>query len=151
MIIPTTVDYDRLHAVIESINAGQPTPRRAGRTFAFMHLMVGEMHLGDFNNVYMYVAPSYNTARHTMMEFVEYAKSMYGPDVFESINQSTLTLVTTHHQRYMFVGNRDALSLPYHMYGSKVDRAFIDVTPHDSWWLRELYVRIKAGGGDVLF
>lgn len=59
-----TVDIDRLHTVISQ----RFPPRRAGKTFSQMMLMLGEAQVGDPSNIYLFIGQTHRLATTVMKE-----------------------------------------------------------------------------------
>lgn len=144
MFIPTTLDYDRLHSVVDSIRSGLPTSRGEGRTLAYLYLMLGEAALGNMGNTYLYVAPNENMANWVSKEFAQLLHDEYGYGTVVSTTRNVVR--TSHDQRYIFVGQRN---IDCHIQGISLNRAFYDVQPSNREDLMEIYIHVKPDG-DIL-
>ncbi len=61
------LDIDRIHKVLET----QSGWRREGKTFATLALMLGEAHLGDEGNLYLYVGQNWKWVTEVQRDFAE--------------------------------------------------------------------------------
>lgn len=52
------IDIDRLHSVIEDLEAGNTQARGAGTTFAELQLLIGELEVGDWSTNHLVVVHS---------------------------------------------------------------------------------------------
>jgi hypothetical protein len=154
---PEQLDLDRLHRVVESINAGQETDRGAGKTTAYVALMIAEIELGDWNNAYLYIGETRQIANAAAQDFAEMVTRKYGKVVLERNTPSIGQISLINGQRYLF---RGAHNLDCTMRGLSLDRIFFDVCADSVMKMEDngsfgtmastLYPSLASRGGDIV-
>ena len=125
------MDIDRLHENVEKIREYRSQPRQEGRTTAIMELMIGEIELGDPENVYLFIGQNIEASRIFKERFA--AKLVKRGILFES-GPERITILKNQ-QRFFF----KPLSMPDSYRGLYFSDYWIDVSPDcvsrfgDSW------------------
>jgi hypothetical protein len=123
MILPSTVDIDRLHDVTERLTTGTGSlSSGAGKTVAYLNMMFGEYELGDPKNTYVYIGDSAETAHHVMWDLFSLITKHDGELAIASRTMNTLT--TEHGQRFIFTTSP---SVERAIKGRTIHRAFLDI------------------------
>jgi len=122
------LDIDRLHEVVER-RFVYPLPRGSGRTTSMLALMVGEAHLGDPGNVYLYIGENIDWTRTVAQSLADILrKEGFSVTVRDSVRVT------------LFVGDEDHLvkcfwfipvseTLRVDIRGAVYDDIFVDLTP----------------------
>jgi hypothetical protein len=123
------LDIDRLHRVLDQIYAGDSTGAGAGRTTAYMHMLLGEVWLADAGSCFVYVAETPTMARHAMLQFLVYVSNE--PTVQMRHTTTRQIILDPTHISFFFV-DVDYFVRRFAFLGTAVSKVFIDVPPINS-------------------
>lgn len=145
-----SLDIERLHRVIESINNHQPTARAEGRTTAFLVLMANEMLLGDPGQTYVYVGENYAMSTHVCKTLADFVTGLYGRYLLTAVKPAAREICTVTDQRFLFFTPSTDIC---RVRGTTVARVFCDVQDHDKRGriLADLVPTVQNRGGDLLY
>lgn len=115
-------DLDRLHGVLSNLDEAKP--RREGKTFAILMLMLGEAQLADEGNSYLYVGENWRWTETVQRDFFEILQ-------VEGLNIERSTAhphdLWCQRKLFRFVAINDNIDRDV-CRGTLFDRAFIDLT-----------------------
>jgi hypothetical protein len=152
------LDLDRLHKNVEIITSGGDwkrdhywLPRAAGRTTALMHLLIGNIQVGDEGNTYLYVSTTIRESGFNMRLFAE-TLDCAGVTGFE-YKPMTERITFPNLNITVFFKSVGALRSTR---GVRISRAFLDVDSHriGTRWEYDEYqyalAGIRAAGADIV-
>lgn len=109
-------DVDRIHRVLSTPSHW----RREGKTFATLMLMLGEAHLGDGGNLYLYVGQTWRWTMDVQRDFFDILQH-------EGLNvEHNQDIVVCNGKIFRFVAIHN--NMESIIYGHLFDKVFIDLT-----------------------
>lgn len=140
------IDIDRLARNVAAINNHIQLPHDAGRTTAYIALMLGEVDLGDAGNTYLYIGHDQLASRYAHRALTAYVVQEYG-NQYITVNTPQCVHLTNN-QRYMFAHQDPWLANVFR--GTELAGVFADVDHiNDPDVQSELYTRVLSMGGTV--
>jgi hypothetical protein len=118
------LDIDRLQENVDRVNEGACLPRRAGKTTALLCLLLGDVELGDPNNVYLFVSPTSVASKLVQNDFLEMADEH---ELHCNYHKSFGRVVFDHGPTVFFVAFDQFLAADIFR-GMRICRVFLDVT-----------------------
>lgn len=119
------LDIERLHHCVEAIQTHKVLGRGEGTTTARLMMLIGDIELGDFGNVYILVVDNQNMielVRRTLCELLE----EYGHEL-TYVTKNYITIGGAMQVRFVSV---EQFITSNSLRGLRIARIFFDVSPH---------------------
>lgn len=147
------LDVERLHRCVEAIQTGQihhVLQRGEGATTARLMLLVGDVELGDYGNLYIMVVDNQTMVDITQRALCDILTS-YGY-VITRHNKGQVTFSNAIQVRFLTAGQ---FFDTHALRGLKISRVFFDVSQHtltryDNDTIHYTLTTVQAGGADIV-
>lgn len=144
------LNLERLHRCVEAIRTGQLLDRGEGATTARLMLLIGDVELGDYGNLYIMVVDN-----QTMVDITQRALcdilTEYGYEITHHV-KGRVTFGNAIQVRFLTAGQ---FFDTHAIRGLRVSRVFFDVSQHalmkyDSEMIEYSLMVARAGGADIV-